>query len=254
MCLRLFIHACCSTTVLVCAAIGAEFPDDLIAKGDAFDQKLKATEALQYYLPAEKLQPTNVHVLVCIARQYRYLLADAPTREEKLRLGNVALNYAQKAAALAPKNAEAQLSIAISYGKMLPFMDTKSQMEASRHIKEYADKAIQLDPGNDLAWHVLGRWHRTLSDVNMLKRSVAALIYGQLPKTTTERAVSCFEKALEINPRRLMHYIELGRAYAQMGKTEEARRFIEKGLSMPNLEKDDPETKRRGQETLAKLQ
>jgi hypothetical protein len=50
-----------------------------------------------------------------------------------------------------------------------------------------------------------------------------------------------------------MHYVELGRAYAQMGKTAEARRFIQKGLAMPNLEKDDPETKRRGQETLVTL-
>ena len=146
-------------------------------------------------------------------------------------------DYAQKAAALAPENAEAQLSVAISYGKMLPFMDTKSQFQASPRIKAYAEKAIQLDPENDLAWHVLGRWHRTLSDVNMLKRTVASFMYGQLPKTTTEKAVSCFEKALEINPRRLMHYIELGRAYAQMGKTEEARRLIEKGLSMPNTRK-----------------
>jgi tetratricopeptide (TPR) repeat protein len=252
--LRLFIKALCAATVFVGAVNGAESPNDLIAKGDAFDQKHQATEALQFYLPAEKLQPTNVHVLVCIARQYRYLLADAKTREEKLRLGGIALDYAQRAAALAPENAEAQLSVAISYGKMLPFMDTKSQFQASPHIKRFAEKAIQLDPNNDLAWHVLGRWHRTLSDVNMLKRSVASLIYGQLPKTTTEKAVSCFEKALEINPRRLMHYVELGRAYAQMGKPEEARRFIEKGLSMPSVEKDDPETKRRGQETLAKLQ
>jgi tetratricopeptide (TPR) repeat protein len=252
--LGLFIKALCSTSVLVCAAFGVAPPDDLIAKGDAFDQRFDATEALQYYLPAEKLQPTNVHVLVCIARQYRYLLADAQTREEKLRLGGIALDYAQKAAALAPENAEAQLSVAISYGKMLPFMDTKSQFQASPSIRAYAEKAIKLDPENDLAWHVLGRWHRTLSDVNMLKRTVASFMYGQLPKTTTEKAIGCFEKALEINPRRLMHYIELGRAYAQMGKTEEARRFIEKGLSMPNLEKDDPETKRRGRETLAKLQ
>mgnify|MGYP003694409427 CR=1 FL=1 len=50
-----------------------------------------------------------------------------------------------------------------------------------------------------------------------------------------------------------MHYVELGRAYAQMGRTVEARRFIEKGLAMPNVEKDDPETKRRGRETLANL-
>ena len=254
MSLRLFIKALCLATFFVGAVNGAESPDDLIAKGDALDQKFRATEALQFYLPAEKLQPTNVHVLVCIARQYRYLLADAKTREEKLRLGGIALDYAQKAAALAPENAEAQLSVAISYGKMLPFMDTKSQFQASPSIRAHAEKAIKLDPENDLAWHVLGRWHRTLSDVNMLKRTVASVMYGQLPKTTTEKAVSCFEKALEINPRRLMHYIELGRAYAQMGKTEEARRFIEKGLSMPNLEKDDPETKRRGQETLATLQ
>ena len=252
--LRLFIQAVSSTTVLVCAVLGAESPDDLVAKGDIFDQKFQATEALECYLPAEKLEPTNVRVLVCIARQYRYLLADAKTRDEKLRLGGIALNYAQKAAALAPDRAEAQLSVAIRSGKMLPFMDTKSQFQASTYIKAYAEKAIKLDPQNDLAWHVLGRWHRTLSDVNMLKRTVASFMYGQLPKTTTEKAVSCFEKAIEINPHRLMHYVELGRAYAQMGKTEEARRFIEKGLSMPNLEKDDPETKRRGQETLAKLQ
>jgi hypothetical protein len=30
--------------------------------------------------------------------------------------------------------------------------------------------------------------------------------------------VLCFQKAIEINPNRLMHYIELGQTYAQMGK------------------------------------
>ncbi|HET7239130.1 MAG TPA: tetratricopeptide repeat protein, partial [Terrimicrobiaceae bacterium] len=93
-----------------------------------------------------------------------------------------------------------------------------------------------------------------LADVNTVKRGLASLVYGKLPETTTEEAVKCFEKAIEINPDRLIHYVELGRAYAQMGKNAEARRYIEKGLTMPSLEKDDPETKRRGQETLAKLQ
>lgn len=254
MSLRLFLMAFLSTVALTSVAIGAESPNDLIAKGDNFDERFQAVEALQYYLPAEKLQPTNVRVLVCIARQYRYLLADATTREEKLRLGGIALGYAHRAAALAPRNAEAQLSIAISYGKMLPFMATKDQLEASHHIKDCVDRAIELDPDNDLAWHVLGRWHRTLSDVNLVKRKIASIIYGKLPQTTTEEAVKCFERAIEINPGRLMHYVELGRAYAQMGKPDEARRLIEKGLTMPNLEKDDPETKRRGRETLAKLQ
>ena len=50
-----------------------------------------------------------------------------------------------------------------------------------------------------------------------------------------------------------MHYIELGRTYAQMKRTVDARSFIEKGLAMPDTEKDDPETKRQGLEVLAKL-
>ena len=61
------------------------------------------------------------------------------------------------------------------------------------------------------------------------------------------------KKAIAINPHRLMHYIELGRIYAQMGRKEEARQFINKGLAMPDTEKDDPETKQRGRETLSKL-
>ena len=237
----------------VCTSVRAGPPDDLVRKGDVFDAKLQATEALEFYLPAEKLEPTNVRILVRIARQYRYLMADALTREEKLRLGDIALKYAQRAATLAPDDAEAQLSIAISYGKMLPLMGIREQIEASRQIKRTVDKAIKLDPNNDLAWHVLGRWHRVLSEVSTFKRSVASLVYSKLPQTTTEEAVRCFQKAIEINPNRLMHYVELGRAYAQMGRTAEARRFIEKGLAMPDVGKDDPETRRRGQETLAKL-
>ena len=36
-----------------------------------------------------------------------------------------------------------------------------------------------------------------------------------------------------------------------MGRADDARRFIAKGLAMQNTEKDDPETKREGRELLA---
>ena len=39
----------------------------------------------------------------------------------------------------------------------------------------------------------------------------------------------------------------------QMGRKEEARKSIQKGLAMPNKEKDDPEMKEIGQELLKKL-
>jgi len=243
----------CSVICLSGLAARAEDTDALIAKGDQFDKQLQAKEALEVYLPANKLEPDNVKLLVCIARQYRHLMSDTSSQQEKLRLGNVSLEFATRAAALAPKNAEAQLSPAISLGKMLPFMGSKDQFNASPRIKAAVDRAIHLDPANDNAWHILGRWNRVLANVSAVKRVMAKALYGDLPVTSNEAAEKCLLKAIEINPNRLMHYIELGRIYAAMGRKDEARKFIKKGLAMPNKEKDDPEMREIGQQTLQKL-
>jgi tetratricopeptide (TPR) repeat protein len=234
-------------------AFGADSVDELVKKGDAMDARNQPKQALACYLPAEKQSPENVRLLVRIARQYRHLIPTASSDQEKLRLGGVALGYAKRAAALAPNDAEANLSMAISYGKMIPFEDARDQVEGSRQLRASVDKAISLDPRNDLAWHVLGRWHQVVADVGGVKRVLGSLIYGKLPPAKNEDAVACFQKAIALNPERPMHYIELGRTYANMGRGDEARRMIQKGLGMPDSEHDDREVKRKGRETLKKL-
>ncbi len=220
------------------AALQAQSADELIKNGDGCYAKLQAANALRFYLPAEKLEPNNERLLVHISREYRHLMSDATKSEEKRKLGGIAVDYAKRAVALGPNDPDAYLAVAISYGKLQPLEGNWDKIEASRVIKDAADKVIKLDPHSDLGWHVLGRWHHELADVSAAKRALA----------------QCFQKAIELNPNRPMHYIELGRVYAQMGRTEDARRLISKGLAMPDTEKDDPETKRQGQEALAKLQ
>jgi tetratricopeptide (TPR) repeat protein len=231
----------------------AQSVDQLIAKGRVFEKKFEPNEALEAYLAAEKLEPQNPRILVLIARQYRYLMSDATTTEEKLRLGYIAEDYSKRAAAAGPHDSEAQLATAITLGKMAPYLPSKQQVAASPRIKESVDKALALDPRNDTAWHVLGRWNRVLADTNAVKRALAGIFYGKLPKGSYEEAERDMRKAIELNPNRVMHYIELGRIYAQMGRKEDARFYINKGLGMPDGEKDDPETKQRGREALAKL-
>ncbi|MDP1590062.1 MAG: hypothetical protein Q8M07_20080 [Prosthecobacter sp.] len=259
-----FILTCCVVTTLQLANINSHAQPaggpgaksaaaTLIEKGDFHDLKFQANRALNYYLQAVELEPKNVPLLLRIARQYRYLMSEARSTEDRLKHGATALGYGQRAAALAPHNSEAQLSPAITYGKMLPYQGSKAQVEATPHIKKAADMAIKLDPRNDNAWHVLGRWHQVLAGIGTLKRTLGGLIYGKLPVTTNEAAVACFDRAIAINPHRLRHYIELGRTYAQMGRSEEARRYLQRGLSMPDLEYDDPELKAKGKEALAKL-
>ncbi len=252
----IFIVTLSAAAVLILSAgvAGAQdTADELIKKGDAYYDRLQADQALKFYLPAEKLDPNNAKLLVRISREYRHLMSDATKREEKIRLGGIAVDYSRRAVALAPKDPEAQLSIAISYGKVLPLQGSRQQAENSRLIRAAAERVIQLDPYNDLGWHVLGRWHTNMAGVSAVKRALAQIVYGNLPVATNEAAVRCFEKAIELNPKRLMHYIELGRTYAQMGRKAEARKFITKGLAMAETEKDDPETKNRGREVLSKL-
>jgi tetratricopeptide (TPR) repeat protein len=239
--------------LLVETGSAAESADDLIDKGKVFDRKFQANEALPLYLSAEKLEPKNPDLLVRIARQYRYLMTDASETKEKVRLGHLALDYSERAATCGPKDCDAQLATAITLGKMLPYLSQKEQVAASPRIKESVDKALAIDPRNDNAWHILGRWNRVLAEISGAKRFIAGLIYGELPKGSFEEAERAMKKAIALNPHRLMHYIELGRIYAQMGRTDEARELINKGLAMPDAEKDDPETKRRARETLAKL-
>lgn len=248
-----FLALLCAGLYFSLAPARGESVPSLIAKGDPLDQNLQATEALKYYLPALQQDPNDVALLDRIARQYRHLMADASEKEEKLRLGHLSLDYAKRGAELAPKSAEAQLSPAISYGKMLPFMNSGDQVDAAPRIKTACERAIELDPANDNAWHILGRWNRTIADIPGVKKLLAGVIYGKLPEASNETAEKCLLKAIAINPRRAIHYLELGHIYVQMGRKDEARKYLEKGLSMPNQEKDDNEAKEMGRELLAKL-
>src|SRR5688572_26099122 len=238
---------------LASTAAGAESAEALIQKGDVFYDKLQPAEALKFYLPAEKLDSNNVRLLVRISRQYRHLMSDATKENEKLQLGKTAVDYAQRAVALAPDDPQTHLALAISYGKMLPMEKNKQQIATQRSIKTAVDKVIELDPKNDLAWHLLGRWYLGLADIGATKRALARLAYGPLPPAKYEDAERCFEKAIGLNPNRLMHYIELGRTYEKMGQDADARKFITKGLAMPQTEYDDPETKNQGRQILKKL-
>lgn len=235
------------------AAGQAESAEELMQKGDAHDVKLEAADALKSYLQAEKLVPRDAQLMVRIARQYRHLMADASSREEKLRLGQTALRYGNRAALLAPNDSHAQLSCAISYGKMVSLQEKGEQVKASVQIRVAAEKARRLDPNNDLAWYILGRWHRVVSEISGVKRALAAMLYEELPPSSNEDAVNCLQKAIAINPGRAIYHLELGQTFAAMGRSADARRFLEKGLSMPNRDKDDPQAKQEGRKVLASL-
>jgi tetratricopeptide (TPR) repeat protein len=240
-------------SLLALLSASAQDAGTLIQQGDVFDQKYQADEALKYYLPAEKLQANDADLLVKIARQYIYRMTALESTAAKLASAKTAQAYAERAVKADPKNSDAHLAIAVSLGRQAQLQGSREKVAASKPIKESAEKAAKLNPRNDYAWHILARWHQGIAGANSFLISIARLIYGEIPPASNEEAVKYFEKAISLRPDRLIHHLELGRTYAQMGKKEEARKLINKALAMPNREKDDPETKERGKKTLANL-
>jgi tetratricopeptide (TPR) repeat protein len=239
--------------LLLPALLRAENVADLIRRGDALDAKNRNAEALVIFLEAEAAKPNDALVLRRIAKQYSQQMVSESTSPRNRELGAKALDYAKRAEAADPGNAEGHLSLAIVYGKVAMMESPRTKVAYSRLIKEEAEKAIQLDPSQDYAWHVLGRWNYELANFNAALRFLAQAIYGKFPEASNERAAECFRRAISLQPQRVIHHIELGRTYAALGRKEEARAELEKGLSLPSREKDDDETKARGRKALAAL-
>jgi len=231
----------------------AQSVNALIKQGDALDAKDRNAEALPIYLQADAAKPNDAEILRRIAKEYSQQMVGELQTPENRALGDKALAYAKRAKAADPNNADARLCLAICYGEVAFLESAATRVEYSRFIKDEAEAAVRLDPSLDYGWHVLGRWNYELANFNAALRFLAQTIYGKFPAASNERAAECFERAIAINPQRVIHHVELGRTYAAMGRTEEARAELKKGLSLPSREKDDDQSKDRARLALAAL-
>ena len=225
---------------------------EMIARADAEERQHRTRPALTALRAAERLEPENVGILLRISKQYSDLIGQTEPREAAKAVAERSLDYAKRAAALAPSNAKARLSLAVAYGKLTDFVGNRTRLEYSKIVKEEALKAIQLDPSDDFAWHVLGRWHCGVANVGGTTRTMAKLIYGGLPAASNEEAVRHFQRAVEIAPRRIIHHRELARVYISMGKLESARRCWQTIVQLPSGDGEDAKAKQEAAQELAK--
>lgn len=217
------------------------------------EQDLRTQDALQLFLQVEKLAPDNAKVMQKIARQYSDSTVDASGEETQLRLLDQALAYSQRAVELDPADPINVLSVAVTRGKIASLGSNQAKVEAARDIKADARRAIELDPDYAWAHHVLGRWHREVDSLGTIARFFTKMLYGGLPEASVEEAVYHLEKATELDPNGLSHFLELGFAYAAAGEEDLARKNFERGLSMPSREKHDEAAKARARRALEQL-
>jgi hypothetical protein len=194
----------------------------LVQQGDAADARHDSQAALLALQQAEQLDARNFGVLLRISKQYTDLSGACKDSAVARMLAEKALDYGRRAVALDDRNAKAHLNLAICYGKLTEFAGNKVKVKYAKTIQDEAERSLELDPADDYAWHVLGRWNAEVANLNGVLKALANLVYGGLPPASYEDAVRCFRKASELEPQRVMHHAELAKVYARMAKADSA--------------------------------
>jgi len=235
------------------AGLAAADTDSLVRAALAAEARLDSARALDFFLQASAARPNDSFILQKIARQYSDLVVEQPDLEAKKRYAQTALEYSQRAVTLKPDDAVNVLSLAICHGKLALYSDTKTKISYSRLVKEEAERALVLDPNYAWAHHLLGRWHFEVADLGATSKFFVRLLYGGLPPASFAEGIRQLQRATELEPAELNHWLELGFAYAAAGQPDAARTQWTRGLAMPSRAKHDEPAKQRARAALARL-
>jgi hypothetical protein len=176
--------------------------------------------AAAIYDAARPRQTNDAANLCVLAHRYCTLTCLAHSANLQKDLVARALDCARQAVALDPSNATAHASVAVCYAKScaLAGTDIKSELSYSRLFKQEAEEAIALDPKQDVAYYLLGRWNYGIANVGFFSRAYVRMIYGGLPKASLNEAVGYFQKACKMEPNRILYHAGLAMAYDALGE------------------------------------
>ena len=63
-------------------------------------------------------------------------------------------------------------------GRLALLSDNKTKVKLAHDAREEAVMALALEPSNDLAHHLMGRWHYEMANLNVVVRTLVRVMYG----------------------------------------------------------------------------
>ena len=247
------MRAITGVAALLLAVAGARGAGDWIEQGDALDRQFKSAQALAAYEKALAANPNDADLLRKISKQYVEMVLDAPSKKERLRLAQLGYDTALQAKKLAPNDPEVRVTVAIAAGRLAFYSEPRQRLELSSVVRSESAEAVKLNPRFALGWHVLGRWNYEIANLNPVLRILAQAVYGKMPPASNDEAIRGLSRAVELEPNNALFHAELGRAYLAAGRKEEAKRELQKSLTLPRRSRDDAGAQDRAKQALRGL-
>jgi tetratricopeptide (TPR) repeat protein len=222
-----------------------ETVDQAIALGIAANDARDPAAAFQYFEAAIALSPNDyeanwraAQALMDIGKQTPDSIR-SPARDS-LYVRAEAL--ARVAVAADPDGTQGHYILAAAVGRAALTKSAKERIRRAAEIRNEALKAIELDPNNDLAYHVLGRWNAEIERLSGFTRFFAKSFLGAgvFNAASWEGAVQNLEKATDLAPEVIYHHLDLAEVYIDLGRYTEARQQLHLVLELPVYDVLDP--------------
>jgi tetratricopeptide (TPR) repeat protein len=238
--------------------LAAQSAIDHVAMGVAASDAHDPGTALEHYHAALKEDSLNYEAnwrAAITQLDLTELLPDSLRRARRDSLYAVAERYAARAVASDSMGADGHFALAAAIGTGSVLLSKEARIRRAATIRREALKAIALNPRHDGAYHILGRWNAEIMRLSGISRFFARNFLGAdvFKQASWKKATTFMEKAVELDPGRIQHHLELARIYADRKRGPDAEAQLHLVESLPAREIMDTILKRQGVDLRRKL-
>jgi tetratricopeptide (TPR) repeat protein len=248
--LRLVVVA---ATAFSSSPLLAQTAAEHIARGDRDRAAMNAAGALRHYQAAIQTDASNVVALWRASREAIDLGEfDDAKRDSLYSLGEL---YARRAVQSDAKSSMAHFALAKAIGRVALALGKKERVKFAGDVHREANESLRLDSANAGALHVLGRWHAEVMRLSGFSRFMAKNVLGgkTFGEANWKDAARLLEKAVALEPDRIVHRLALAAIYADTGDKARAREQYQATAQLKPMDYNDKHYQEQAQRELAAL-
>lgn len=218
-------------------------------------QPQASTKTLAQYEQVLQRDPNAFDALVGATREAVELGEFEKDSKVRTDLYRRATDYARRAVAAQPNNADTHFHLARALGRTALSLGPRDRVKYAVEVRDEALRAVALEPKHAGALHVLGVWNAEVLRLNAFERTFArAFLGGQVLSTASWKdAMRYMEESVAVEPNRLVHRLDLARVYRDAGRRADARTQYQAALGCPSTDPNDAQYRAAAEAELQKL-
>ena len=234
--------------------IAAQSIDEFIKQADHYSLvTFEREKSLEKLFSAEKIDPKNYEILWRISRSFIDIGEHMPNKtdadkEKQLNYYQRSLEYAEKSIAVNPNDSKGYIRRAIANGRVALFKGVWSAIDYVKQVKADCEKAIALDPKNDVAYYILARTHAKLCEKSRWIRVPLGLGWANM-----QDAIANYEMAISLKNNFIMYRLDAARAYIEKNNLTKAKEYLSAISTYPKQDEDDDVYRGEAKELLEKI-